>query len=77
MTSAVIEKGKNDMGKCKLCPRKRVCRDECYGSNPCCFALAFDSLARKLDRKTVCIESLKADIEKAKAEVERRTRANE
>lgn len=51
--------------KCKLCPRKRVCRDECYGENPCDFALAFDKLARKIDRKTVCIESLKADLSKA------------
>lgn len=53
--------------KCKLCPRKRVCRDECYGENPCDFALSFDRLARKIDIKTVCIESLRADITQMKA----------
>lgn len=48
--------------KCKLCPMKKHCKDECYGENPCAFALAFDNLGRKIDRKTVCIESLKAEL---------------
>ncbi len=57
--------------KNKLCPMKKVCRDVCYGENPCCFALAFDGLARKISRKTAYIESLKADAELLKAEIER------
>ena len=58
---------KGNKMKCKLCPRKRVCHDECYGENPCDFAVAFDKLARKLDLKTVCIESLKSELENAKS----------
>lgn len=52
------------MSKCKLCPVKKHCKDECYGETPCAFALAFDRLARKLDLKTVCIESLKEEMQK-------------
>lgn len=47
--------------KNKLCPYKKTCRDICYGENPCAFAKAFDGLARKIDLKTVCIESLRAE----------------
>lgn len=54
------------MSKCKFCPMKRHCKDECYGENPCDFALAFDRLAHKLDLKTVCIESLKDEIRQMK-----------
>jgi len=36
--------------KNKLCPYKKVCRDECYGETPCCFAKAFDGLQRKITR---------------------------
>lgn len=57
------------MEKCKLCPRKKVCQDECYGENPCDFATAFDRLGRDLDLKTVCIESLRDERDKAKAKV--------
>ena len=42
---------------------KKHCKDECYGENPCAFALAFDNLARRIDLKTVCIESLKAELQ--------------
>ena len=49
------------MAKCKLCPRKKICRDTCYGENPCDFALAFERLGRKLDLKETCIESLKTE----------------
>ena len=49
--------------KCKLCPRKKVCHDVCYGENPCDFALAIDKLARKIDLKTACIESLRKEKE--------------
>lgn len=52
--------------KCKMCPYKKTCRDECYGENPCDFALAFDKLARTIDLKTVCIESLRAELAAAK-----------
>lgn len=33
----------------KFCPYKKFCREECYGSQPCDFALAFDKLSRKLE----------------------------
>ena len=58
------------MAKCKLCPYKKTCRDECYGESPCSFAKAFDNLARKIDLKTACIESLKNENEKLKSKVE-------
>lgn len=54
------------MAKCKLCPRKKICRDTCYGENPCDFALAFERLGRKLDLKDTCIESLKTERDDAK-----------
>jgi len=49
------------MTKCKLCPCKKTCRDECYGENPCEFAKAFDHIEQK-------IESLRSDHD----ELERR-----
>lgn len=52
--------------KCKHCPQRKYCKDECYGENPCDFALAFDKLARRIDLKTVCIESLKEEIRQLK-----------
>lgn len=33
----------------KFCPYKKFCREECYESQPCDFALAFDKLSRKLE----------------------------
>lgn len=57
------------MTKCKLCPQRKFCKDVCYGENPCSFALAFDSLARKIDLKQACIESLKAELDKSKKEL--------
>lgn len=57
------------MSKNRLCPYRKTCRDICYGENPCAFALAFDGLSRKIDRKTVCIESLRADKSALEAEL--------
>ncbi len=51
--------------KCKACPVRRTCQDECYGENPCAFAVAFENLGKKLDRKEVCIESLTAERDAA------------
>lgn len=56
--------------KNKFCPYKKTCRDICYGELPCAFAQAFDGLARKIDRKTVCIESLRAENAALKARLE-------
>lgn len=56
--------------KNKFCPYKKVCRDICYGENPCEFAKAFDGLAKKIDLKTVCIESLRAENAALKAQLE-------
>ena len=58
------------MSKCKHCPQRKFCKDECYGENPCDFALAFDRLAHKLDLKTVCVESLKDEIRQLKEAAE-------
>lgn len=33
----------------KFCPYKKTCRQECYGSQPCEWALAIDKLSRKLE----------------------------
>lgn len=57
------------MKKCKPCPYRRTCKDECYGENPCSFAKAFDALGKKLDLKTVCIESLRSQRDEALAKV--------
>lgn len=35
------------MKKCLTCPRWMNCQDECYGENPCYYAVAFDRLSRK------------------------------
>lgn len=51
------------MKKCKLCPYRRHCRNECYGENPCVFAKAFDGLQKKNER-------LKAENLRLKAENE-------
>ena len=37
------------MAKCKACPHKKTCRNECYGENPCDIALAYDRLIRKVE----------------------------
>lgn len=50
--------------KNKICPYKRVCRDECYGDNPCCFAKAFDGLNKKLQNLKRENERLKERIAK-------------
>lgn len=56
--------------KNKFCPYKKTCRDNCYGETPCALAQAFDGLARKIDRKTSCIESLRAENAELKAKSE-------
>lgn len=56
--------------KNKFCPCKKTCRGICYGDTPCAFAQAFDGLARKIDRKTSCIESLRAENAELKAKLE-------
>lgn len=56
--------------KNKFCPYKKTCRDNCYGERPCALAQAFDGLARKIDRKTSCIESLRAENAELKAKLE-------
>lgn len=56
--------------KNKFCPYKKVCRDICYGENPCAFAKAFDGLAKKIDLKTACIESIRAENAALKAQLE-------
>lgn len=53
------------MAKCKMCPRWRVCRDECYGENPCDFALVFDQIEKRLGLKETCIESLRSERDEA------------
>lgn len=60
-------------GKCKMCPRQRICSDECYGENPCDFALAFDRIGKRIDLKTACVESLREEQdERQKTMPERR-----
>lgn len=56
--------------KNKFCPYKKICRDICYGENPCAFAKAFDGLAKKIDLKTARIESLRAENAALKAQLE-------
>ncbi len=54
------------MAKCKQCPRRKTCRDECYGDNPCDFALALDRLSRKIDARDGIIQKQKIEIERAR-----------
>ncbi len=56
--------------KNKFCPYKKICRDICYGENPCAFAKAFDGLAKQIDLKTACIEFLRAENAALKAQLE-------
>ena len=56
--------------KNKFCPYTKTCPDICYGETPCAFAKAFDGLARKINRKTVCIDSLLAENTALKARLE-------
>lgn len=57
------------MAKCRLCPMRRTCRDECYGETPCAFALAFHDLGLTISRKEVCIESLMSERDEAMKKV--------
>lgn len=50
------------MAKCKHCPHKRTCRDACYGDIPCDFALAFDKLAAKVERRDKTIKRQKEQL---------------
>lgn len=55
----------------KFCPYKKFCREECYGSQPCDFALAFDKLARKLEwwkGKSAALETRLKQVEKTTME---------
>ena len=54
------------MAKCKYCPCRRTCRDECYGDNPCEFATAFDKLGTKLRNKDRKIARLKEEVAAAR-----------
>lgn len=49
------------MAKCKTCPHRKTCRNECYGENPCDFALAFDRLSRKIAEKDKVIAKKRAE----------------
>lgn len=49
------------MAKCKTCPHKKTCWNECYGDIPCDFALAFDRLSRKIADKDKVIAELRAE----------------
>lgn len=50
------------MAKCKDCPHKKTCRDECYGDNPCDFALAYDRLARKVKARDDIIQKQRVEL---------------
>ena len=53
--------------KNKLCPRRKVCRDACYGDIPCDFAKALDKLQSqndKLLRKIAKLERRNEELEK-------------
>ena len=54
----------------RLCPRKKVCRGDCYGEMPCDFAVAFDKLASRLERKEASIHALKTELAKTKTSEE-------
>lgn len=47
--------------KCKLCPRKATCSDECYGEFPCEFAAEFEKLARSIAVQQQIIHDLSAE----------------
>ncbi len=37
-------------GKNRQCPYRGHCSNECYGENPCDFALKFDKMQKKINR---------------------------
>lgn len=50
---AIREGGKEKMkktGKNRHCPYRGHCSNECYGENPCDFALKFDRMQAKITR---------------------------
>lgn len=51
--------------RCKHCPYKKTCRQTCYGSQPCEWALAMDKLVRKLERWKGKAEELERKLTKA------------
>lgn len=54
------------MAKCTTCPHWRTCRDECYGDNPCDFAVAFDRLSRKTNMYKDIVGRQKTELEVAR-----------
>lgn len=50
------------MAKCKACPHKKTCRDECYGENPCHFAWAYDRLTRKVEARDDVIQRQRVEL---------------
>lgn len=50
------------MAKCKSCPHKKTCKNECYGENPCEFALAYDWLTRKVEARDDMIKRQRDEL---------------
>ncbi len=50
------------MAKCRACPHKKTCRDECYGENPCDFAQAYDRLTRKVEARDDVIQRQRVEL---------------
>lgn len=51
------------MAKCKSCPHKKHCQNECYGDNPCDFALAYDRFTRKVEARDGIIQKQGVEID--------------
>ena len=54
--------------KCKLCPIKKKCQNDCFGETPCEFAKAFEQISFQLGLKDTCIQSLRAEQHKVTAD---------
>lgn len=57
--------------RCKQCPYKKTCRQTCYGSQPCEWAMALDKMVRKLERwkgKCAALETRLKQAEKTTME---------
>ena len=59
------------MKKNRFCPYRKTCSDVCYGDQPCEWALAFDKMARKLERLKGIAEKLETELKHTEKPVPR------
>lgn len=56
--------------KNRQCPYRQHCSNECYGENPCDFAVKFDQMQKKINRLTEKNGALEAENKALRDRVE-------